>query len=44
MGYDISDWRDAKDVNKLQPIDIFHRRYLHMPEPLSEDEEGEQDW
>ena len=23
-GYDIPDWRDAKDVNGLQAIDIFH--------------------
>ena len=29
MGYDIADWRDPKDVNGLQAIDIFHRRYPH---------------
>ena len=43
-GYDIPDWRDAKDVNGLQAIDIFHRRYPHKPGPLPDDEEGEQDW
>ena len=43
-GYDIPDWRDAKDVNGFQAIDIFHRRYLHKPGPLPDDEEGERDW
>ena len=40
-GYEIPDWRDAKDVNGLQAIDIFHRRYLHKPGPLPDDEEEE---
>ena len=43
-GYDIPDWRDSKDVNGLQAIDIFQRRYPHKPGPSPDDEEGEQDW
>ena len=43
-GYNVPDWRDAKDVNGLQAIDIFHRRYPHKPGPLPDDEEGERDW
>ena len=43
-GYVIPDWRDAKDINGLQAIDIFHRRYPYKPGPLPEDEEWEQDW
>ena len=43
-GYDIPDWRDGKDVNGLQAIDIFHRRYPYKPGPLPDDEEGERDW
>ena len=31
--YDIPDWREAKDVNRLQAIDIFNRRYPHKPGP-----------
>ena len=44
MGYDIPDWRNAKDVNGLQAINIFHRRYPHKPGPLPDDEAGERDW
>ena len=40
-GYDITDWRDAKDVNGLQAIDIFYQRYPHKPGPLPNDEERE---
>ena len=43
-GYDIPDWRDAKDINGLQAIDIFHQRYPHKLGPLPDDEEGERDW
>ena len=43
-GYDIPDWRDARDVNELQAMDIFHQRYPHKPGPLPDDEKGEQDW
>ena len=43
MCHDIRDWRDAKDVNRLKAIDIFHQRYPHRPGPLHDDEEGEQD-
>ena len=42
-GYDIPDWRDAKDVNELQAIDIFHRRYPHKPGLLPDDEGWEED-
>ena len=42
-GYDIPDWRDTQDVNRLQAIDIFHRRYPYKAEPLPDDDEGEQD-
>ena len=42
--YDIPDWHNAKDVNRLQAIDIFYRRYPHKPGPLPDDEEGERDW
>ena len=42
-GYDIPDWRDAKDINGLQAIDIFHTRYSRKPGRLPNDEEGEQD-
>ena len=43
-GYDILDWCDAKDVNGLRAIDIFHRRCPHKPGPLPDNEKGEQDW
>ena len=43
-GYDIPNWRDAKEVNELQAIDIFHRTYPHKLGLLPDDEEGEQDW
>ena len=42
-GYDIPDWGDAKDVDGLLAIDIFHRRYLHKPGPLPNDEDEEHD-
>ena len=38
-GYNIPDWRDAKDVNRLQAIDIFHQRYCHKPGLLPDDED-----
>ena len=41
-GYDIPDWRDVKDLNKLQAVDVIHRRYPHKPGPLPEVKEG--DW
>ena len=31
MAYNIPDWRHAKEVNRLQAIDIFHREYSHEP-------------
>ena len=43
-GYDIPDWRDAKDIDGLQAIDIFHWRYPHKPGPSPNDEERKQDW
>ena len=43
-GYNIPDWRDAKDVNGHQAIDIFHRRYPQTLGPLPDDEEEEHDW
>ena len=44
MGYDIPNWRDAKDVTGLQAVDIFYRRYSHKRGSLHEDEEWERDW
>ena len=38
-GYDRPDWQDAKMVNGLQAIDIFHRRYPESLGPLPEDED-----
>ena len=43
MGYDIAEWRDAKNLIGLQVIDIFQRKYHHKPRPLPDDEEREQD-
>ena len=43
-GHDIPNWRDAKDVNGLQAIDIFHQRYPHKPRPLPDDEDEEHNW
>jgi hypothetical protein len=36
-GYDQPDWEDARAVNGLQAIDIFHDRYPSKPGPLPED-------
>ena len=36
-GYNIPDWGDAKDVNGLQAVDIFVRRYPDKPGPLPKD-------
>jgi hypothetical protein len=38
-GYDQPDWEDARTVNGLRAIDVFHGRYPHKPGPLPEDEE-----
>ena len=43
-GYDIPDWCDTNNINGLQAINIFYRRYPHKPGPLPDDKEGEQDW
>jgi hypothetical protein len=37
-GYDQPDWEDARMVNGLQAIDVFHHRYPDKPGPLPEDE------
>ena len=34
-GCDIPDWRNAKDVNRLQAINIFQRRHPCKPGPLT---------
>ena len=43
-GYDIPDWQDATDVDRLQAIDIFHWRYPYKPGPLPDDKDEEHDW
>ena len=42
MGFNIPDWHDATEMNQLQTVDAFHRRYPHKPGLLPEVEEG--DW
>ena len=42
--YDIHDWQDAKDVNGLQDIDIFHQRYPNKLGPRPDDEDEVHDW
>jgi hypothetical protein len=38
-GYDDPSWEDARMVNRLEAIDLFHDRYPDKPGPLPEDEE-----
>jgi hypothetical protein len=36
-GYDEPNWEDARHVNGLQAVDVFHGRYPDKPGPLPED-------
>ena len=38
-GYDQPDWEPATNVNKLQAVDDFHRRYPEKPGPLPDDDD-----
>jgi hypothetical protein len=37
VGYDQADWEPAENVNKLQAVEDFHRRFPSKPGPLPED-------
>ena len=37
FGYE-ADWQPAKNVNKLQAVEDFHRRYPNKPGPLPDDD------
>jgi hypothetical protein len=34
MEYDPMTWEEARDINMLEDIDVFHQRYPHKPGPL----------
>lgn len=37
-GYDSPDWQPASNVNKLQAVDDFHKRFPNKPGPLPEND------
>jgi hypothetical protein len=37
VGYDQTDWEPAENMNRLQAVEDFHRRYPTKPGPLPED-------
>lgn len=38
LGYAEPDWRDARDMNRLEAVDRFHQHYPRKPGPLPEDD------
>ena len=39
VGYDQLDWEPAENVNRLEAVDRFHKRYPDKPGPLPEDDD-----